>query len=403
MSSKTCLGAVSTQPTMSLSSVRNPLKLMDSELTLPRPSRVPWTLSCSMLPHLCKGRVGYLSVREYLLHIGSADPRFLSVYAPSTGANMPGGFGGLGSAFTGFGSAFTFPGIPATVSSSTTSAATSAASFHPLSTTSSATAQQDSAPISPTQSQGQGPASTSPLVTLNGSPSVTLSGDPMSESSAQVPVSLQPPENASAGIHRHALSTGVIVGVALVIVTVVLTLTIIFCRRHRRRDQPRMVSPFVHLTSGTSATQSTTSEIQSDASAARLQYFEKELRGARAEMVEIGTSTQIVERRVPDDAGGPVEEPTAEGSIPERASSNDQQSGADGATAALLARIRELESQIRGTRTSGVSDDPPPGGKRSRIIPAVVGVEGLGLGADYNSSGYDHRGRWGVYITNSTV
>ncbi|KAJ7819432.1 hypothetical protein B0H13DRAFT_1921766 [Mycena leptocephala] len=211
------------------------------------------------------------------------------------------------------------------------------------------------------QSLGQGPASTSPLVTLNGSPSVTLSGDPMSESSAQAPVSLQPPEHPSAGIHRHALSTGAIVGVALVIVTVVLTLTILFCRHHRRRDQSGMVSPFENLASGTSANLSTPSEIQTDASAARVQYLEKELRGARAEMVEIGSSAQIVERRVPDDAGGSAEEPTAEGSIPERANSNDQQSGADGWTAALLARIRELESQIRGTRASGLSDDPPPG------------------------------------------
>ncbi|KAJ7815910.1 hypothetical protein B0H13DRAFT_1923915 [Mycena leptocephala] len=291
---------------------------------------------------------------------------------------MPGGFNGFGpgTASITFGTPFTFRKPPATVSSSTTSAATSAASLssplpqsqksptasqiHPLSTTSSATAQQDSASISPTQSQGQGPASTSPLVTLNGSPSVTLGGNPMSESSAQVPVSLQPPENPSAGIHRHALSRGAVVGVALVIVTVVLTLTIIFCRHHRRRNQSRMVSPFVHLMSGSSATQSTASEIQTDASAARLQYLEKELRGARAEMVENGASTQIVERRVPDDAGGSAEEPTAEGSIPERASSNDQQSGADGGTAALLARIRELESQIRSTRASGVSDDPPP-------------------------------------------
>jgi hypothetical protein len=122
-----------------------------------------------------------------------------------------------------------------------------------------------------------------------------------------------------------------------------------------------MVSPFENLASGTSTNLSTPSEIQTDASAARLQYLEKELCGARAEMVEIGSSTQIVERKVPDDAGGSAEEPTAEGSIPERASSNYQQSGADGWTAALLARIRELESQIRGTRASGLSDEPPPG------------------------------------------
>jgi hypothetical protein len=72
-----------------------------------------------------------------------------------------------------------------------------------------------------------------------------------------------------------------------------------------------------------------------------------------------GAGTQIDEQRVPDDdVEGSAEEP-----VPERvrSSGSQQMSRADGGTVALLAPIHKWQSQIRGTRASGLSDDPPPG------------------------------------------
>ncbi|KAJ7901261.1 hypothetical protein B0H13DRAFT_1883135 [Mycena leptocephala] len=212
-----------------------------------------------------------------------------------------------------------------------------------LSTRSSPTAGPNPVSFLPIESLSQGAGSTSPLITLG--------GFPISVASIQATVSLQPPGKSPANIHRNTLSTGAIIGISLTFVAVVITLMImVSIRRHLRRHQYG-TNVELHMVS------STAPGIRTGAPRARL----RKGHCAKEKIIPIGAGagTQIDEQRVPDDdVEGSAEEP-----VPERArsSGSQQMSRADGGTVALLAPIHKWQSQIPGTRASGLSDDLPPG------------------------------------------
>jgi hypothetical protein len=156
---------------------------------------------------------------------------------------------------------------------------------------------------------------------------------------------------------RNVLTKGAIGGISVVIVAVVLAIILVIRLRRRRRDRrdtnvkARMLSPFVHLMSGTPVGGP---EIKADSPGARLQYLEKEIRKTRGRIVEIDARTRVEEQ--------PVETSTlAANAATEESSSNGPRTTEPDGEVALRARISELEAQMRGAWALGLSDDPPPG------------------------------------------
>ncbi|KAJ7921125.1 hypothetical protein B0H13DRAFT_1866949 [Mycena leptocephala] len=212
---------------------------------------------------------------------------------------------------------------------------------------------------SPKQSSTSTSASTSASTSIPITSGLTSGTASTPTSSAHASVSIQPQQSPVAGIHRDALTAGAIGGVSVAIVAVVIAIILLVIRlRRRRRDrcdtnvEARMVSPFVHLPSGTPVG---SPEIAADSPGARLRYLEKEIRTTRARMVEIDARTRVREQ--------PAEPPAlvADVAAVESSSNGPSTTESDGEVAALRARIGELETQMRGAWALGLSDDPPPG------------------------------------------